>query len=167
MNKFFFFQKMIFRFNFFFFISLHFIKSNHYQMIKMFFLFCFFVIDFDLKNIYLTCFKTKTNNLNLICQYQFDYVICQRCIFQNNRCNFVKYSFSEKNKNQFKKKFSLFSRFLNEFSKNDLSIATVQTLWTNKKNCFVLKKYYRRIFALTFSIRFLKTCDNIFRFDNK
>ena len=64
-------------------------------MIKMF----FFVIDFDLKDIYLICFKTKTNDLNLICQYRLDHVICQRCVFQNNRCDFVKYSFSEKNKN--------------------------------------------------------------------
>ena len=98
----FFFSKNDFSFQFFF-ISFHFIKSNYYQMIKMFFL-LFFVIDFDLKNICLIYFKIKTNNLNLICQYRFDHVICQRCAFQNNRCDFVKYSFSKKKQKLFQKK---------------------------------------------------------------
>ena len=94
----FFFQKMIFRFNFFFhFTSLYQIKSLSNDK-NVFFCF-FFVIDFDLKNICLICFKTKTSDLNLICQYRFDHVICQRCVFQSNCCDFVKYSFSEKNKN--------------------------------------------------------------------
>ena len=98
MNNFFL-SKNDFSFQIFFFISFHFIKSNYYRMIKMFFSVFFFVIDFDLKNICLIYFKTKINDLNLICQYQFNHVICQRCVFQNNRCDFVKYSFSKKNKN--------------------------------------------------------------------
>ena len=97
-KKKFFFSKSDFSFQFFFFhfISFYQIKSLSNDKNVFFF---FFVIDFDFKNIYLIYFKTKTNDLNLICQYQFNHVICQRCVFQNNRCDFVKYSFSEKNKN--------------------------------------------------------------------
>ena len=131
------------------------------------FFFVFFVFDFDLKSICLICYKTKTNNLNLICQYQFNYVIYQRCVFQNNRCDFINNSFLKKQKLIQKNFFCRFWNFWTSFWKMICRSSLFRHCERMTTNRFMLKKYCRRISASKFSIRFSKTCDNIFRFVNE